>query len=118
MRDDTCIIMTTTDSQAEANRLAELLVTQRLAACVQTTPITSTYTWQDKLHRESEWLLLIKTRADHYEAVQEVIIQHHPYETPEIIQAPITQGSPAYLAWMDAQTKPNDRLLVNIDKGN
>jgi periplasmic divalent cation tolerance protein len=108
MKDGYSIIMTTTDSQEEANRLAELLVTQRLAACVQTLPITSTYTWQSKRHRESEWLLLIKTRADLYEAIQKAIIKHHSYETPEILQAPISKGSPAYLAWIDAQTKPDD----------
>jgi periplasmic divalent cation tolerance protein len=101
-----CILMTTTDSQDEADQLAELLVTQRLAACVQTTPITSTYTWQDTLTQESEWLLLIKTRADRYEAIQEALLKTHSYETPEILQVPVTQGSPAYLAWMEAQTKP------------
>ena len=100
-----CIIMTTTDSQEEAHRLAELLVTQHLAACVQSLPITSTYTWQDRLTQASEWLLLIKTRTASYEAVQEVLLKIHSYETPEIIQVPITQGSPAYLAWLDAQTQ-------------
>lgn len=108
MEDGYSIIMTTTDSQEEANRLAKLLVTQRLAACVQTTPITSTYTWQEKLHLESEWLLLIKTRADRYEDVQGALLKAHSYQTPEILQAPITQGSHAYLAWIDKQTKPND----------
>lgn len=101
-----CIIMTTTESQEEANRLAEILVTQRLAACVQTTPITSTYTWQGKLHRDAEWLLLIKTRTARFRDVKDALLKHHSYETPEIIQAPILQGSPAYLAWLDAQTKP------------
>jgi periplasmic divalent cation tolerance protein len=105
MQNAYCIVMTTTDSQEEANRLAELLVMQRLAACVQTTPITSTYTWQGKLHREAEWLLLIKTRAEHYEAVQEALLQNHSYDVPEIIQVPISQGSPSYLAWLHAQTK-------------
>ncbi len=108
MKDNYSIIMTTTDSQEAANRLAELLVTQQLAACVQSLPITSTYTWQEKLHRESEWLLLIKTRADRYEAVQEALLQAHSYETPEILQVPIMRGSTAYLAWINAQTKPVD----------
>ena len=108
MKDGYSIIMTTTDSQEEANRLAELLVMQRLAACVQSTPITSTYTWQKELHRGAEWLLLIKTRANCYKAVQEALLENHTYDTPEIIQIPITRGSPGYLAWMDAQTKPND----------
>ena len=102
-----CIIMTTTDSQEEANRLAELLVTQKLAACVQSTPITSIYTWQGELTRESEWLLLIKTRAERYDAVQDALQEAHSYVTPEIIQLPIDRGSPSYLAWINAQTQSN-----------
>ena len=105
MKDGYSIIMTTTDSQEDANRLAELLVTQQLAACVQSTPITSTYTWQGELTRESEWLLLIKTRADRYDAIQEALLKIHSYETPEILQVPITDGSSAYLAWLSAQTE-------------
>ena len=105
MKEGYSIIMTTTDSQEEANRLAELLVTHRLAACVQSTPITSTYTWQGELTRESEWLLLIKTRADRYDAIQEALLKIHSYETPEILQVPITDGSSAYLAWLSAQTE-------------
>jgi periplasmic divalent cation tolerance protein len=99
--------MTTTNSQEEANRLAEMLVRTRLAACVQSTPITSTYTWQGELARESEWLLLIKTRAERYELVQDALQKAHSYETPEIIQVPIDRGSPSYLAWITAQTQSN-----------
>ncbi len=106
MADSYCIIMTTTDSQEKANRLAEMLVTERLAACVQITPITSTYTWQGAMTQESEWLLLIKTREARYEAIQDALLKEHSYDTPEIIQVPINQGSPSYLAWIDAQTKP------------
>ncbi len=53
MGDNFCIIMTTTNSQEEADQLAEMLVAQRLAACVQTTRITSSYTWQGALTRTS-----------------------------------------------------------------
>ena len=107
MADGYCIIMTTTSSQAEANRLAELLVTGKLAACVQSIPVTSTYTWQGKLAQESEWLLLIKTRAEQYQAIQEALLQAHAYDTPEIIQVPINRGSPSYLAWIEAETQSN-----------
>lgn len=99
-----CMILTTTGEQVEAKNLAAMLVKAQLAACVQTTSITSTYTWQDELHQESEWLLVIKTRTDLYNEVEQTIREHHSYDTPEIVQVPITQGSPAYLAWLDANT--------------
>ncbi|MFW5713253.1 MAG: divalent-cation tolerance protein CutA [Brevefilum sp.] len=108
MENEYCIIMSTTDSQEEANRLAEMLVTQGLAACVQSIPITSTYTWKGNLNRESEWLLLIKTRAAFYEAIQDALQKNHSYETPEIIQVPIHRGISAYLTWIDAQTRQNE----------
>lgn len=98
------VILTTVGSQAEGDRLAALLVKERLAACVQGTAISSTYAWQGSLHKDSEWLLLIKTRADLYPQVEEVLLGHHTYETPEIIQVPITRGSQAYLAWLDENT--------------
>jgi len=106
MKDSYCIVMTTTDSQEEADQLAEMLVTKYLAACVQSLPITSTYTWQGALTRESEWLLLIKTRTEQFEAVQKALLETHSFETPEIIQVPIERGSKAYLSWIDKHTQP------------
>ena len=100
-----CMILTTTGEQEQAKNLAAMLVKAGLAACVQITTITSTYTWQDELHQEPEWLLLIKTRADLYSKVEQALQDHHSYDTPEIIQVPIIQGSPAYLDWMDENTK-------------
>jgi periplasmic divalent cation tolerance protein len=103
-----CMVMTTTGSQEEGERLAAMLVSEKLAACVQITPISSTYTWQDTLQKEPEWLLLIKTKADLYEEVEDALGVHHSYDTPEIIQVPITQGSMAYLSWVDENTKGED----------
>ncbi len=100
-----CMILTTTGRQEEAHSLAAMLVRANLAACVQITSISSTYSWQGELHQDSEWLLLIKTRVDLYEDVAETLGTHHSYDTPEIIQVPITRGSQAYLAWMDGNTK-------------
>jgi periplasmic divalent cation tolerance protein len=102
-----CMVLTTTSSQDEAERLAEILVREQLAACVQITTINSTYTWQGTLHQDPEWLLLIKTRADLFDAVQETLCTHHSYETPEIIQVPIIQGSAPYLSWIDENTRGN-----------
>lgn len=99
-----CVILTTTGEQEEAERLAAMLVKAQLAACVQLSPITSTYSWQGTLHQDPEWLLLIKTRADLYEEVEDALGVHHSYDTPEIIQIPIIRGSGAYLSWIDENT--------------
>jgi len=95
-----CTILTTTSSETEGNALAEMLVTKKLAACVQIMPISSFYTWQGAIQKDSEVLLLIKTTSALYPQVEAFIIENHSYEIPEIIQVPITKGSPAYLAWM------------------
>ncbi len=104
MKPTYCMILTTTTSKAEADRLAVMLVGKNLAACVQAVQISSTYTWQDDLVSEAEWLLLIKTRAALYQQVEDALRKHHSYETPEIICVPITAGSAPYLAWIDATT--------------
>lgn len=100
-----CLITTTAGSQDEAEHLASLLVCEKLAACVQITKISSVYTWEGTLHKEEEWLLLIKTRAELYEQIEDILHEHHSYETPEIICVPIAQGSAPYLAWIDENTK-------------
>ncbi len=96
-----CVILTTTGSQEEADRLAELLVSRRLAACVQITSISSVYRWQGAVTREPEFLLLIKTVDRLYKNVETAILKNHSYEVPEIIQLPVTQGSDRYLEWLD-----------------
>lgn len=106
MAETHCTMLTTAGSQEEANRLAELLVTQRLAACVQITPIHSWYTWQGKVTHEPEYLLLIKTTAVRYPDVQAALLANHSYETPEIVQLPITRGLDRYLGWIDENTQP------------
>ena len=77
----------------------------RLGACVQLQPIRSFYVWQGQARDEPEWLLSIKTRSALYPALETWLLEHHPYATPEIIQLPITAGSAAYLAWVEAGTQ-------------
>ncbi|MEN6299222.1 MAG: divalent-cation tolerance protein CutA [Anaerolineaceae bacterium] len=99
------IILTTTGSKEETDRLAEMLISRQLAACVQVINIGSTYMWQGKITQEAEFLLLIKTASHLYSEVEKIIVENHSYEIPEIIQIPIVQGLPAYLAWIDENTK-------------
>lgn len=95
------IVMTTTDDPAEAAELARRLVEERLAGCVQVTAVTSTYRWEGEVTTADERLLLIKTRADRVAAVEAFLSEHHSYDTPEVIEVPITSGASQYLGWID-----------------
>lgn len=95
------IMMTAVPSEESAERIASALVSEKLAACVQRLAVKSTYVWKGKLQREPEILLLIKTRADRQAQVEARIRTLHEYEVPEVISAPITFGSAAYLKWID-----------------
>ena len=95
------VVMTTTDDPEEANALARGLVEARLAACVQAMPIASTYRWEGEVETADERLLLVKTRADHLDAVKAFLAERHSYDTPECFVVPVVGGLPAYLAWLD-----------------
>ena len=86
---------------ATAQRAAQALVAERLAACVNRLPgIASTYRWQGQVTTEQEELLLIKTTAARFEALRERLLALHPYELPELIAVPVERGHEAYLEWL------------------
>jgi periplasmic divalent cation tolerance protein len=86
----------------KADALATSLVESRLAACVNIiSKITSVYTWEGKLNKDSESLLIIKTNRKTYDAFEKRVKELHPYDVPEIICVPIELGSSAYLAWLN-----------------
>lgn len=99
-----CVVMTTTASTTDAEALAQGIVQARLAACVQVQSIKSFYVWKDQACAENECLLIIKTRTALYSALEGFLRAHHGYETPEIVQLPITAGSDDYLRWVMQQT--------------
>lgn len=99
------VVHTTCPTEEQANQLANALVEQKLAACVQTCPVHSTYRWYGTIEKAPEIQLQIKTTAVHYEAIERLILASHPYETPEILAFAVVQGSGAYLAWLDAETQ-------------
>ena len=99
-------ISTTTETKEEAQKIAQFLVEQKLAACVQITgPIESTYRWRGNIETADEWLCLIKTREVLFNKVQAAIKTLHSYETPEIIAVPIVKGRKEYLNWLDDETE-------------
>ncbi len=98
------VILSTCGNRDEAEKLARSLVENHLAACVQLTGVTSFYEWEQKLNRDEEILLLIKTRTASYARIEEFISRHHSYEVPEVVQLPIQQGLARYLKWIDEGT--------------
>lgn len=101
---DHVTVTTTTDTTGEAERLATTAVEQRLAACAQVAPITSTYWWQGKIESATEYRVDFKTRADLAGPLTVHLKATHSYTTPEVIVTPIAGGNPDYLAWIDAET--------------
>jgi periplasmic divalent cation tolerance protein len=88
---------------ASAAGIAEALVGERLAACVnRLSGISSTYRWQGAVTTEREELLMIKTTAGCFEALRTRLLQLHPHELPELIAVPVEQGHEAYLEWVRA----------------
>ncbi len=107
MSTEYCMVMTTTGTQNEAEKLSKLMVKNQLAACVQVMPITSYYTWQNALQEDREYFLLIKTIRQHFLQIEAMILKNHSYDIPEIIQILITQGSAPYLGWLAEHTQPS-----------
>jgi periplasmic divalent cation tolerance protein len=96
------MLATTTVPDLEtAERIARRLVEDRLAACVQIVQgIRSVYRWQGRVQEEPEVLLLVKTAETQIPRIESLLHQIHPYELPELLSAPITGGSVAYLRWL------------------
>jgi len=102
---DARIAMTTVGSQEDAARIAEALVEEKLAACVQILPaMQSVYRWEGKIQKQCEWLLLIKTVAGRIAALQRRVGEMHPYDLPEFVVAEVTEGSQPYLEWLAVAT--------------
>lgn len=101
MNQEVVVVLMTAGSRAESEYLAEMLVNKRLAACVQIMPgVQSIYSWQGKLQREAEFLLLAKTTRASFAELEREVRAAHSYETPEIIALPAAAVSDSYLQWM------------------
>jgi periplasmic divalent cation tolerance protein len=99
---DKIVVFSTCDSSEEAAELARSLVEKRLAACVNIlTGIRSIYRWKDSIEDSTEWLLVIKSRRDLFDALRDEIVRKHTYEVPEVIALAVEEGSENYLAWLD-----------------
>src|SRR5258706_9324816 len=102
----TLLVLTNLPDRAAAERLADRVIGERLAACVNIlAPCRSVYRWKGAVQHDEEHPLLIKTTQERYPALERALREGHPYELPEIIAVPIERGLPAYLDWVSAETK-------------
>lgn len=100
------MVITTCPDMPEAEKIASELIDNSLAACVQVVPgVKSFFRWLGKVENETEYLVLIKTAADKYTEIENLINNLHSYELPEIIAVPVTAGLRDYLTWIDDNTK-------------
>lgn len=101
-------MLVTVGSTDEGERIAGAVVGEGLAACVNVVgPIRSMYTWAGTLQRDEEYLLIIKTREERFDALAARVGALHSYETPEILALPVAAGAAAYLEWIAAATAPH-----------
>jgi len=99
------VVLTNLPDRGAAERLADALIEQRLAACVNIlAPCRSVDRWNGAVQHDEEYPVLIKTNADRYPALEAAIRAAHPYELPEIVAVKVESGLPAYLAWIAADT--------------
>jgi periplasmic divalent cation tolerance protein len=102
---DSLILFVTVPNRDDAARIAEALVAERLAACVNIVPgIESIYRWEGKVARDQELLLIIKTTSERYAEVERRVKELHSYTTPEVIAMKIERGSYEYLKWLQDST--------------
>ena len=102
---DAIAVYVTVPDKDVGRKVAEALVTARLAACVNIIPgVESVYWWDGEINSDQELLLMIKSRAPHLSELTKEVISVHPYDVPEVISVPITGGSAKYLEWINAST--------------
>ncbi len=100
------VVLTTTPSSEEAERLAQSIVEAKLAACVQILPqMRSVYFWEGKVQNEPEHLLLIKTLDEKFDELSEFIRKNHSYDVPEIVSVDAAKVSESYLGWLTEYLK-------------
>src|SRR3954463_8447868 len=98
------LVFTNLPDREAAERLAERLIGEKLAACVNIlAPCRSLYRWKGAVQHDEEHPMLIKTTLERYPELERALRAGHPYELPEIIAVPIEQGLPAYLEWLASE---------------
>jgi len=103
--DGHALVLITCGDPAEARGIARQLVESGLAAGAQMLPIESIYRWQGETVEDQEWLILVKTRQDRFEAIETAVRDLHSYEVPPLLMIEMDDASHPYLAWIDENVK-------------
>ena len=99
------VVLVTAKDEAQAHKIAEKLVAEKLAACANIVPrIQSIFHWKGKLDRAQEVLLILKSRRRHFPAIVKTVQALHSYDVPEVIALPIVEGNKDYLNWLTEST--------------
>jgi periplasmic divalent cation tolerance protein len=100
------LVLITAKDKSQATKIAQALVKERQAACVNILPgVRSLFWWQGKVDAASEVLMLVKTQKKCFKRVVAIVKKLHSYQVPEIIALPIVAGERAYLEWLKASCK-------------
>ncbi|MFA6357771.1 MAG: divalent-cation tolerance protein CutA [Candidatus Omnitrophota bacterium] len=100
------VIFVTAGNKKEAREIAQTLIRQKLAACVNILgKVESLFFWESKIDHAQEYLLVIKSKKDKLPKIIKLVEAIHSYEVPEIIALPIIAGSKAYLRWINASLR-------------
>ena len=98
------VVLMTAGSQEEAEKIANALVKEMLAACVNVLPgVTSVYRWEGKVQHDQEWLLVAKTTRQVLDDLVRRVQALHSYDLPEVVALPVVGGNQAYLRWIDGE---------------
>lgn len=97
------MITTTFDNKEEANKIIGLLLEKRLVSCCQLSNITSSYHWKGKIEHAEELLLQMKSEKELYKEIEQVILDNHSYETPQLIAYDIVDDYKGYLNWIEKE---------------
>ena len=101
---DYLVVFITTGNSDEAEKIADILVSSRKAACVNILPqVDSRFWWQGQIDSADEALLIVKTKASLLDELVSLVKENHSYEVPEIIALPIVGGNRDYLKWIDSE---------------
>jgi periplasmic divalent cation tolerance protein len=103
---DVIAVLVTCPNRQVGEKIGSALIEERLAACVNVVPgLISIYRWQEKLCRDREVLLVVKTRRTRFAQLARRVKSLHPYSVPEILAIPLVRGDSAYLAWVRESTR-------------
>lgn len=104
------VVLVTTSTKKEAEKIAQVLLKKRLAACVNIIPsIHSHFWWKGQIERSNEVLMVIKSKNEMFDQLVESVKSTHSYQVPEILALPVQQGSNEYLNWIDTILNRNQK---------